>query len=129
MEIGKHLPSEASQHVTAGPYSPVLIVKADKIALISGQAPLDDDGNVVGKTIEEQTRVTLDNCLKQLQTVGCDFSDVFKVNVFLTDLEEWDRFNVVYQQYMPEPRPVRTAVQTGLLSTFKVEIEMWAVHH
>ncbi|KZK77969.1 Enamine/imine deaminase [Pseudovibrio sp. W64] len=129
MEIGKHLPSEASQHVTAGPYSPVLIVKADKIALISGQAPLDDEGNVIGETIEEQTRVTLDNCLKQLQTVDCDLGDVFKVNVFLTDLEEWERFNVVYQEYMPEPRPVRTAVQAGLLSTFKVEIEMWAVHN
>lgn len=127
MKNGKYLPESAKQHVTAGPYSPVLIVKADEMVLISGQAPLDLEGNVVGETIEEQTEVTLKNCLEQLQTAGCDFSDVFKVNVFLTDLNEWERFNKVYEAIMPEPRPVRTAVQTGLLSTFKVEIEMWAV--
>jgi enamine deaminase RidA (YjgF/YER057c/UK114 family) len=28
---------------------------------------------------------------------------------------------------MPDPKPVRTAVQTALLFTLKVEIEMWAV--
>ena len=35
-------------------------------------------------------------------------------------------FNVVYEELLPHPFPVRTAVQTGLLSDFKVEIEMWA---
>ena len=52
--------------------------------------------------------------------------DVFKVNVFLTDLAEWPRFNAVYARIMPKPLPVRTAVGVGLLETFKVEIEMWA---
>jgi 2-iminobutanoate/2-iminopropanoate deaminase len=28
---------------------------------------------------------------------------------------------------LPRPLPVRTAVQAGLLSDFRVEIEMWAV--
>jgi len=28
---------------------------------------------------------------------------------------------------LPQPRPVRTAVETGLLMTLKVEVEMWGV--
>lgn len=117
----------ATQHKTAGPYSPVLrITNPEELIVISGQAALDLDGNVIGQTIEEQTRVTLENCRIQLNNAGCDFSNVFKVNVYLTDLAEWPRFNVVYQEIMSEPFPARAAVQTGLLKNFKVEIEMWA---
>ena len=124
---GKSLPLNASQHKTAGPYSPVLNVSANEFVLISGQAPIDNEGNVVGEGIEEQTRFTLENCKKQLNSAGVDFEDVFKVNVYLTDLNLWERFNDVYKEIMPKPYPVRTAVKSGLLYTFLVEIEMWAI--
>lgn len=123
----KLLPPGASQHTTAGPYSPVLEVNPGKLIVISGQAALDHEGNVIGETIEEQTRLTLENCFAQLASAGCTPADVFKVNIFMTDLAEWPRLNAVYQEMMPAPRPVRTAVQTGLLFTLKVEIEMWGV--
>ena len=124
---GKQIPSGAAQHDTAGPYSPVLQVMPGQLVVISGQAAIDQQGKVVGDTIEEQTHYTLENCRRQLLTGGCDFDDVFKVNVYLTDLGNWPRFNEVYKTYFNEPRPVRTAVQTPLLYTFLVEIEMWAV--
>lgn len=123
----KVVPGGATQHATAGPYSPVLEIDPGKLVVISGQAAIDASGNVVGETIEEQTEITLDNCSQQLATAGCGFEDVFKVNVFMTDLDLWPRFNEVYKRRMPEPRPVRTAVQSGLLLTLLVEIEMWAV--
>lgn len=123
----KQLPANASQHATAGPYSPVLEIDCAKLIVISGQAALDPDGNVVGESIEDQTRLTLENCFSQLATAGCTPADVFKVNIYMTDLDEWPRLNVVYKELMPAPQPVRTAVQTGLLFTLKVEIEMWAV--
>lgn len=123
----KQLPAGALQHATAGPYSPVLVVDPGKLVVICGQAALDAEGNVVGDTIEEQTRLTLENCFKQLATANCTPADVFKVNIYMTDLNEWSRLNAVYKEMMPEPQPVRTAVQSGLLFTLKVEIEMWAV--
>ncbi len=121
------LPANASQHKTAGPYSPVLEVEPSKIVVISGQAPINVEGVVVGDTIEEQTEYTINSCKKQLNTAGVGLEDVFKVNVWLTNLDEWPRFNEVYSKMMSEPYPVRAAVQSGLLYTFKVEIEMWAV--
>jgi len=123
---GITVPPEAAQHITAGPYSPVLEVDASKLVVISGQAAIDIDGNVLGDTIEEQTHETLKNCQKQLLDAGCDLNDVFKSNVFLTDLDNWPRFNEVYRSYFNDPLPVRTAVQTPLLMTLLVEIEMWA---
>ena len=122
----KNVPQGVEQHKKAGPYSPVLEVEFGKLVVISGQAPIDLEGNVVGDNIEEQTEYTLENCKKQLAKAGCTFNDVFKVNVYLTDLDNWPRFNKVYAEHFPAPLPVRTAVQVGLLYTFLVEIEMWA---
>lgn len=126
MQSAKRMPANATQHKTAGPYSPVLEIECSKLVVISGQAALDMDGNVVGDTIEEQTAKTLDNCLAQLAMSGCTLADVFKVNAFLADLDDWDGFNRVYMERIPEPRPVRTTVGTKLLQNFMVEIEMWA---
>ncbi len=123
----KSRPKNARQHVTAGPYSPVLEVDAQRLVVLSGQVAVDLDGNVVGATIEEQTAATLSNCAGHLAAAGCTLADVFKVNIYLKDLGDWARFNAVYEKLMEEPLPARTAVQAVLLPGFLVEIEMWAV--
>ena len=48
----KKQPEHASQHDTAGPYSPVLQVHPGEIIVISGQAAINQVGEVVGDTIE-----------------------------------------------------------------------------
>ena len=118
--------SAATQHVTAGPYSPVLEIKAGSLVVISGQAPIKEDGSLYDADITIQTEVTLSSCLKQLRYAGCDFGDVFKVSVYLTDLANWPEFNRIYAGMMPTPLPVRTAIQAGLLHNFLVEVDMWA---
>lgn len=123
----KRRPKGARQHITAGPYSPVLEVDARHLVVISGQVAVDLEGHVIGTTIEDQTLATLRNCAGHLATAGCSLSDVFKVNIYLTDLGDWARFNAIYEELMPEPLPVRTAVQAILLPGYLVEIEMWAV--
>lgn len=123
----KRRPEGARQHVTAGPYSPVLEIDAQRLVVISGQVAVDLHGRVIGSSIDEQTRATLGNCIACLASAGCTLRDVFKVNIYLADLGDWARFNEIYQEVMPEPLPVRTAVQAILLPGFVVEIEMWAV--
>ena len=123
----KMRPKDAKQHISAGPYSPVLEIDATRLVVISGQVAVDMNGEVIGATIEEQTRATLNNCANQLASADCTLGDVFKVNIYLTDLGQWVRFNAVYEEMMVEPLPVRTAVQAVLLPGFMVEIEMWAV--
>lgn len=121
------LPNHADQHETAGPYSPVLKINPGQLVVISGQAAINKKGEIIGDTIEEQTKLTLENCETQLESGGASLNDAFKVNVYLKDLDHWPRFNKVYKNYFKEPLPVRTAVQTGLLSTLLVEIEIWAI--
>lgn len=123
----KRQPEGITQHVTAGPYSPVLEVDARRIVVISGQVAVAPDGSTIGVTIEEQTRATLANCERLLVGAGSTLADVFKVNVYLRDLAEWDAFNAIYRNIMPEPWPARTAIQAVLLPEYRVEVEMWSV--
>jgi enamine deaminase RidA (YjgF/YER057c/UK114 family)/ketosteroid isomerase-like protein len=122
----KHAPP-ATQAPGNGPYSPVLEVTPGKFVVISGQAAVGPDGKTIGSDIRTQARVTIENCAMQLRNAGCSLADVFKVNVYMTDLNDWPAFNEVYAEMMPQPLPVRTAVETKLLRDFVVEIELWAV--
>ena len=125
-ERAKRLPEGGSQHRTAGPYSPVLEITASKLVVISGQVAVDPEGTTVGEDIRTQTRYTLENCRRQLASAQCTLEDVFKVNIYMVNLDEWDAMNDVYTELVPTPRPVRTAVQTKLLPGILIEIEMWA---
>ena len=95
--------------------------------MLSGQVAVDLDGNVIGETIEEQTRGGAGNCRRQLAAAGCGFADVFKVNVYLDRPRRMVGSSTRSTRRMPAPLPVRTAVQAVLLPGFRVEIEMWAV--
>ena len=124
---GITLPPGASQHITAGPYSPALRIAGQTLVAISGQGPIDQSGKIVGETIQEQAELTLANCRKQLESAGAHLKDVFKVVVYLGDMSEWDAFNEVYRRHFSPPYPVRTAIQVGLWGGMKVEIDMLAV--
>ncbi|MEM1212839.1 MAG: RidA family protein [Planctomycetota bacterium] len=120
------LPEDHSQHAKAGPYSPSLIIEPGRTVAIAGQGPLNDAGEIMGDTIEEQTAKTLDNCAAALQQAGAGLSDVYKVMVYLDDLDEWSRVNTVYRERMSPPYPVRTAIQCKLWGGMKIEIDMLA---
>ncbi len=123
----KTVPAGAQQHKTAGPYAPVLVVRGQELVVISGQVALDLQGNLVGKSIVAQTHQTLANARIHLQAAGIDFKNVFKVNVYLKDLADWQQFNEIYKTTMPEPLPARTAIEAKLLNGFVVELDMWAM--
>lgn len=122
----KEVPAGSSQHVTAGPYSPVLRIRASELVVISGQVAVAPDGSLTSEDFVRQSEDTLNNALKQLGSAGLSFADVFKVNVYLSDLADWGAFNEVYARLMPDPKPARTAIGCQLLPGYLVEVEMWA---
>jgi len=125
--MNKRVPGNPVQHQSAGPYSPVLEIDLDqRLILLSGQVAISLDGSIIGSGIEEQTRATFENCRRLLRDAGCTLDDVFKVNVFLADINDWAVFNTVYETFFSRPYPVRTAVQAVLLPGFSVEVELWA---
>lgn len=104
-----------------GAYSQGLI--AGNFVFVSGQGPLDPNtGEIVGETIEEQTAQVLKNISAILEAAGASMADVVKVAVHLSDLGLFKRFNSIYAQYFPDPKPTRTTVGSQLMGIL-VEID------
>jgi 2-iminobutanoate/2-iminopropanoate deaminase len=97
----------------AGPYSPALAV--GEWVFLAGQT-----GS--GETIEDQAEDALGKVAALLDAAGCALGDVVSCLVHLADLADFQRFNAVYERYLPEPRPVRTTVGAALLGGAKIEI-------
>jgi 2-iminobutanoate/2-iminopropanoate deaminase len=110
----------------AGAYSPGIVAEG-RFVYVSGQGPLRD-GEVTGATIEEQTRIVLDNVAAVLKSAGTGFADVVQCRVFLADTADFRAMDAVYAQFFPEPRPARTTVGVALpLPGMLVEIDCVAV--
>ncbi len=116
--------SSAKSAQPVGPYSQGL--RAGDFIFVSGQGPLDPvTGKVVGETIEEQTSQVLENIKGILEAGGATMADVVKSTVHLSDLEHFRRFNSVYVEFFPDPKPTRTTVGSRLLGIL-VEIDVIA---
>jgi len=117
---------EAEGAVSVGPYSHAII--SEEFIFLSGQTPIDAaTGALVNGSIGDQTRQCFHNLLAVLEAGGLTFDDVVKVNVFLTDMENFSAMNEVYAEYFAEPYPARTTIGVASLPLgADVEIEMVA---
>ena len=68
------------------------------------------------------------NIAQVLGKHGLTFDDVFKCQVMLADMAEWDAFNTIYVSYFkPDRLPARSAWGcNGLALGARVELECWA---
>ena len=109
-----------------GPFSQG-IRDGDRI-FVSGQGPIDSNsGEVVSDDIGEQTEQTLENVAAVLEAGGSSLNSVVKATVFVTDMENYDAVNEIYEKFMNDPYPARSAVEVaGLPIDIGVEIEVIA---
>jgi 2-iminobutanoate/2-iminopropanoate deaminase len=97
-----------------GPYSQA--VGAGQFVFISGQLALDPaSGELVGSTVEEQTRRIMDNLQAILVAQKLTFSSLAKVTIFLNSMADFTVVNKVYEEYLGESKPARSVVQAARL--------------
>ena len=109
-----------------GPFSQALR-DGDRI-YVSGQGPIDPDtGNVVSEDIREQTAQTMENIGTILRAADQSLDEVVKTTVFVMNMEDYDAINEVYEEYVSEPYPARSAIEVADLPVdIGVEIEVVA---
>jgi enamine deaminase RidA (YjgF/YER057c/UK114 family) len=111
-------------------YSQVVDVSAGRIIFIAGQTALDSDGNVVGKRdFAAQAAQVFRNLAIALQASGCTAANLVKLTVFLTDMENLERYrearNRFFASVTPPAAPAVTLIEVSKLygADFMIEIE------
>lgn len=105
-----------------GPYSQA--VKANGVLYISGQVPLTPKGEKVSGDIQAQTHQVLSNVKAIVEAANAKWEHIVKVNIFLTDMNDFAKVNQVYGHYFKDFHPARSCVQVAALPLgVNVEIE------
>jgi len=109
-----------------GPYSHA--INSNGLVFLSGQIPIDPNScKIINEDITAQTQQCFNNLICVLEEVGLELNDVEKVNVYLTDMNDFSLMNEVYKEQFSEPYPARTTIGVASLPLgAKIEIEMIA---
>ena len=114
------------------PFSAAIKVK-DTI-YVSGQIPKDFVTGDWPVNIEDQTKQCLKNIKKILLKVGADISNIVKITIYFTNIEEYGKMNKGYIEFFNNNGiktnfPARSCVQVGplMFSEWHVEIDCIAI--
>lgn len=86
-------------------------VKVGTTVYISGQIPLiPETMELLEGSVEEQIHQVFKNLSAITDAAGGDFTNIVKLNIFLTDLSNFPTVNQVMAMYFSEPYPARAAI-------------------
>ena len=108
-----------------GPY--VQGIKSGNLIFTSGQIPVDPKTGNIPEKIEHQTRQALQNIKGVVEEAGCNMSQVIKMTIYLTDMNDYDTFNDNFKSFfdnLSSNYPARTCVEVSRLpKNVKIEID------
>ena len=106
-----------------GPYSQA--IQTGNLLYCSGQTPIDPlTMKIAADDIGGQTLQALKNLEIVLTEAGLSLAQVVKTNVYLADMDQFSKMNIVYAKVFGSHRPARTTIAVkGLPYNVLVEIE------
>jgi 2-iminobutanoate/2-iminopropanoate deaminase len=97
-----------------GPYSQA--IQYGDFLFVSGQIAIDPKtGNIIEGDIEAQTEQVLKNISAIIAEAGMSLQNAVKCTCFLKDMNDFVRFNSVYENYFGESPPARETVEVARL--------------
>jgi len=97
-----------------GPYSQA--IRFGDLLFVSGQIAIDPKtANIIEGDIEAQTEQVLKNIAAIIDAAGMSLQDVVKCSCFLKDMNDFVKFNGVYENYFGDILPARETVEVSRL--------------
>ena len=108
-----------------GPYSQA--IKTGDFIFVSGQVPIDPQtGDLVNNSIAEQAEQVLQNLSAICKEAKSSLSDIVKLTIYITDMNDFKIVNEAMQSHFIEPYPARATVEVSALP-LGVNVEMDAI--
>ncbi|EJT78535.1 endoribonuclease L-PSP [Gaeumannomyces tritici R3-111a-1] len=105
-------------------------IKANGFVFVSGAVPMDATTmQIIDGDIQAHTHQCIKNLTAILEEAGSSIDKVVKVNVFLSNMDDFAAMNEIYCQYWGDVKPCRTCVAVKTLPlNVDVEIECIATY-
>lgn len=117
-----------------GPYSYIVEAKGGRLLYMAGLLAVDEEGRPVGKgDVKAQIRQIVSNIEKVLGDAGGSLTDIVRIGVFTTNLEEflqlgkWRSENFPQLWNYEQEAPASTAIGISALATPDYLLEIDAV--
>ena len=105
--------STAGAPAALGPYSQAIV--AGGFVFCSGTVGIDPATGEPGDGVEAQAELALRNLHAILAAAGASLSSLVKTTIFYTDVADFPAINAVYERFMPDPPPARSAPASVVL--------------
>ncbi|MDO4670555.1 MAG: RidA family protein [Aerococcus sp.] len=98
--------------------------KENGLIFISGQLPIEADGEISQASIKDQTTLILNHIVDAAKAEGVTKEDVIKTAVYTTDVDAVSEINAAYEEFFTNTKPTRSLFGvTGLVRGAKLEID------
>jgi 2-iminobutanoate/2-iminopropanoate deaminase len=115
----------------SGHFSQAIAIEAKgRLVFISGMTAKRPDGTIAGiGDIEAQTRQVCENLKSAVEAAGGTLDDVCRVDVFVRNIEHFDKIHKVRREYFKAPAPASTMVEVTKMvqPDYLIEINAIAV--
>jgi len=108
-----------------GPYSQA--VRVNGLIYTSGQIALKTNGEMIENDIKKQTRQIFKNIIAILEDSGTTLENVVKINIFLTNMNDFGIVNVIMAEIFGNHKPARSTIEVkGLPKNAMIEMDIIA---
>ena len=101
-----------------------------RLVFISGMTARRADGSIAGiGDVGEQTRQVCENLKAAVEAAGGTLEDICRVDVYVRNIEDFDRIHEVRRQYFTSVAPASTMVEVCKMTSpdYLIEINAMAV--
>lgn len=113
----------------SGHFSHATVAQArGRLVFISGMTARRTDGSIAGiGDIEAQTRQVCDNIKAAIEQAGGTMDDIYRVDVYVRNMEHFEQIHKVRREYFKPPAPASTMVEVCKMTSPEYLIEMNAI--
>ena len=113
----------------SGHFSHAIAIEAKgKLVFISGMTSRRADGTIAGVgDIEAQTRQVCENLKSAVEAAGGTMDDVCRVDVYVRNMEHFEKIHKVRREYFGSPPPASTMVEVTRMTSPDYLIEINAI--
>ncbi|MDA6071652.1 RidA family protein [Flavobacterium sp. AC] len=106
----------------------VIPFENQKMIILSGQIPLNKQGELVGNDVATQSIQIFENIKSILETCGATLNDIVKLGIFITDISQIAGYREARDQFINlDMPPTSTLVEVKGLFRNDVFVEIEAV--